>query len=144
MPNEFEISEKCVIKLGTAGSPDTAVDVSVYFKTAKTSETMGNEDVTTFGTVIDAAKLYAYLLGDQQFDFDVLYKGGFWKTVGDIMRARKKPVLEIYPRGVVAGEEKMSCKVLVESRARNLGVNEVDKGTMTMKRSGPMSETVIA
>ena len=144
MANEFEISEHCVIKLGTAAAPDTPVDVSVYFKTSKTTETMGNEDVTTFGTVIDAAKLYAYLLGDQTFDFDVLYKDGFWKKVGDIMRARKKPVLEIYPRGEVAGEEKMSCRILVENRNRGLGVNEIDKGTMTMKRTGAMTETVLA
>ena len=143
MPQEFEISDLCVVKLGTAAAPDTAIDVSDYFKTAKTGEDIGNEDITTFGTVIDAAKLYAYLLSDQKFDFDMLFDAAFWKQLGDLIRARKKPILEIYPKGEVPDGEKWACVVLIENRNRTLGVNEVDKGTGTMKRSGPMTESTL-
>jgi hypothetical protein len=138
----FEISDKAVIRMGTAAAPNTPTDVQAYFKTLKPSETVGNEDVTTIGTVVDGAKVLAYLLNEMSFSADVLYDAAFWKRNGDIIKGRKIVALEIYPKGIGSGLEKWALNVLVGNRDRVFGVSEVDKGTLALTRSGPCVESV--
>lgn len=139
----FEIGADTVIKLGSAGAPNTVVDKKSYFKALKFNEQVGQEDITTLGPT-DYAKLFGYLLNEMDFNADVLYDAAFWKYAGDIIRARKKVSLEIYPRGETSGYEKLSCTVMLVNRDRNLGVGEFDKGTLALKRTGTIVEGTVA
>ena len=140
---DFEISDACVVKLGTAAAPTTLVDYSNYFKTFKTSDTTGDEDITTFGTVSNSAKILAYLLNEATFDADVEYNGATWKAFGDIIRGKVKVSLWVYPKGDVVGNELWQVTVLLTARARELSVSATDKGTVAFKRTGPAVETVV-
>lgn len=141
---EFEISDKCVILMGTAAAPNTLVDVTDYFKTLKTSETVDNEDITTLGNVEQRAKVLAYCLNSATFSADVLWTKEFFKQVGDCIKAGVKPYFEVYPKGQVSGQEKWRLKVLLGPRDRAFSPAEVDKGSLQLTRSGPTEETIIA
>lgn len=143
---EFLIGADAVIEIGSAAAPDTLVDKSVYFKTFKTTEQIGNEDVTTFGPE-DFAKVFTYLLNEQDFNADMLVdkpQGAIWKFFGDIVRQRKKVLLRIFPSGKAIGNEYWLCRVLLVNRDRTGSTSEADKGTLSLKRTGTLTEGIWA
>lgn len=138
----FEISDKAVIRMGSAAAPTTVTDVQAYFKTLKANEQVGNEDITTMGTVVDGAKILAYLLNEMSLSADVLWDATFYQMCGAISKGKKKVSFEIYPKGIGTGLEKWALTVLLGNRDRTFGVAEVDKGTLAITRSGPVVETI--
>lgn len=140
----FVISDQLVIEHGTHGAVSTLTDFSDYYKSLKFNESVGDEEITTFGTVSQKAKILQYLLNEEQFDGEVFWDATYWSTVGQIIRGGDIVSFNIYPAGNSSGNELIQCNVLFTNRTRDLSVSAVDKGTVTIKRTGPPVETTVS